>query len=185
MQYIKIYLDALDMTLEELRGKFVLDVGSGYGNFAKECYEYKIAEVVSLDIDPRVFAFDLGAMGRTTRPVFRELPGIIATAAALPFRNEVFDLVTAHFSVPIFAKTRQEVFLLLDEMVRVLKERGDIRIVPYHISDDHDASIWTEEKLKLLKSERNCRIYKDTSKVAEAAFPGRIKLNRYCIITKK
>lgn len=184
MDYIKIYLNALGMTLEDLRGKLVLDVGAGYCNFAKECHKYKIAKVISIDVDQTMFLANLRYMGSVARPIFREIAGIIASSAALPFQDESFNLVVAHFSVPIFAKTKSEIFSTLDEMLRVLAQDGEARIVPYYISDDHDASLWTKEKLRLLELKRNCQIYKGTSKTTEAAFPGRIKLNRYCVIRK-
>lgn len=116
------YLQHLGLAPEELRNKNVLDVGSGVGIFK---------DAIQKVTEPKlVVNLDDGSVENITDKDME----VKARADKLPFKNEIFDYVLAHCSVPMMqittSRTPHLVPVALREMVRVLKRGGVAKIYP-------------------------------------------------------
>jgi ubiquinone/menaquinone biosynthesis C-methylase UbiE len=103
-------------------GQRVLDVAAGTGNVAIRAAEAG-AQVVALDLTPE--NFDAGRREAAARGV--ELDWVEGDAAALPFGDAEFDVVTSSVGV-IFAPDHQAV---ADEMLRVCRPGGTISMINF------------------------------------------------------
>ncbi|MBI2065160.1 MAG: methyltransferase domain-containing protein [Candidatus Yanofskybacteria bacterium] len=127
------YILDLDLSIEQLAGKRILDVGSGPG-------EFKIA-LEKIAGKSNVVNLDGGSVWRGTFDVQ-------GMADKLPFRNESFDLVIAHCSVPIMTATTGdplEIPQILSEIIRVVKRGGLIKIYPVIVHDRYADSKMAEK----------------------------------------
>jgi ubiquinone/menaquinone biosynthesis C-methylase UbiE len=103
-------------------GQRVLDVAAGTGNVAIRAAEAG-AQVVALDLTPE--NFDAGRREAAARGV--ELDWVEGDAAALPFGDAEFDVVTSSVGI-IFAPDHQAV---ADEMLRVCRPGGTISMINF------------------------------------------------------
>jgi SAM-dependent methyltransferase len=103
-------------------GQRVLDVAAGTGNVAIRAAEAG-ADVVAVDITPENFA--AGRREAAARGV--ELDWVEGDAAALPFPDAGFDVVTSSAGA-IFAPDHQAV---ADELVRVCRPGGTIGMINF------------------------------------------------------
>jgi ubiquinone/menaquinone biosynthesis C-methylase UbiE len=103
-------------------GQRVLDVATGTGNVAIRAAEAG-ADVVALDLTPE--NFEAGRREATARGV--ELDWVEGDAAALPFGDGAFDVVTSSVGV-IFAGDHQAV---ADELLRVCRPGGAIGMINF------------------------------------------------------
>ena len=106
------YLDNLGLTWGYLRGKKILDIGSGSSMFAKEAKKYGI-EVISSD-----------ERRELDRP--RETSNVISVAEHLPFKDESFDLVVSNNCVD-WINLFGDASAVIKEAKRVLKPGGEFR----------------------------------------------------------
>ncbi|MBI4118160.1 MAG: class I SAM-dependent methyltransferase [Parcubacteria group bacterium] len=164
---LKDYMRDLQLTPEVLSGKTILDVGSGTRRFTKELQEAGIdAQVVSLD---PVFASPEEKQRfheriRVEEPLEKLLqetntPGVrektvAGIAEMLPFEDETFDLIIAHYSLPLYG-THQQVSQFFKEALRVLKVGGELRYAPA-LAFSRDTNI--EEIIQKMVTEKRCRI---------------------------
>jgi ubiquinone/menaquinone biosynthesis C-methylase UbiE len=103
-------------------GQRVLDVAAGTGNVALRAAEAG-AEVVAVDITPE--QFEAGRREAAERGV--EVEWVEGDAAALPFGDDEFDVVTSSAGA-IFAPDHQQV---ADELVRVCRPAGAIGMINF------------------------------------------------------
>ncbi|HET9739812.1 MAG TPA: class I SAM-dependent methyltransferase [Solirubrobacteraceae bacterium] len=103
-------------------GQRVLDVATGTGNVAIRAAEAG-ADVVALDLTPE--NFEAGRREAAARGV--ELDWVEGDAAALPFGDGEFDVVTSSLGV-IFAGDHQAV---ADELLRVCRPGGTIGMINF------------------------------------------------------
>lgn len=104
---------------EILKGKKILDIGSGRSTFSEEAGQNNInADIVSLDINREALA-DSGADS-----------GVQARGEKMPFSDEAFDLAIATYSIPYWASSAKTVDDFMDEILRVTKKNGEIYISP-------------------------------------------------------
>ena len=103
-------------------GRRVLDVAAGTGNVAIRAAEAG-AEVVACDLEPA----QLEAGRREARACGVELEWVQADAAALPFADGEFDVVTSSAGV-MFASDHQAA---ADELVRVCRPGGTIGLITF------------------------------------------------------
>lgn len=103
-------------------GQRVLDVAAGTGNVAIRAAEAG-AQVVALDVTPE--NFEAGRREAAARGV--ELDWVEGDAAALPFGDAQFDVVTSSVGA-IFAPDHQAV---ADEIVRVCRPGGTIGMINF------------------------------------------------------
>lgn len=130
-------LENLNLTEDQLNGKKILDVGGvGKGHFNREAKKRGF-DVTSVDFD---YHSDIGkwnlkdydhAKGEFVMP--KDLQAIAGMAEALPIAAESFDLIIALQSVPEYSVTPKYAQKAIDEMVRVVKPGGEIRIAPFII----------------------------------------------------
>lgn len=113
------YLGRLELRESNLIGKTILDLGAGTGEFG---------EVANQLLDTRVISLDQVKLFH---------PNVQADALALPFSENIFDIVISHGSLPAVLqsisddKSRQDaVSSLFEEAVRVLKPGGQIKMGP-------------------------------------------------------
>lgn len=88
---LKEYLELFHLDLEDLKGKTILDLGSGQSTFAQEVKEKGIdAKVYSLDVD----------FGEVESQ--EDIERIRGVAQHMPFEEKSFDLILASNSVPLW-----------------------------------------------------------------------------------
>jgi SAM-dependent methyltransferase len=109
----------------------ILEIGSGLGEFAERVDRELDAEVVAVDLSPR--------MVEIARE--RAVEASVANAEALPFADSQFDAVVANWVLHHLPDLDRG----LAEIVRVLTERG--RLVAATFSEDHLLEIyeWLDE----------------------------------------
>ena len=113
------YLSVLDLNLEELKCKKILDIGAGPGEFATEAKRHGI-DITSID---KV----IGGTG-VEKVTNKEITYVAGIAEELPFKDESFDLVV---SVAAYNGVSLEDFVnRLGEVRRVLKSGGEYRFGP-------------------------------------------------------
>jgi ubiquinone/menaquinone biosynthesis C-methylase UbiE len=119
------YLNNLGLSLEQLKGKRILDIGAGSGAFVRSAIEAG-ADAVALDSEQ----FE-GINENST-------PFVLADAADMPFSNEDFDYVISHDAVPhmsMYDSPSEEQVIeeherrsrQIKEMIRVVKSGGEMR----------------------------------------------------------
>lgn len=115
------YFEDLRLTPEDFK-KRILDVGAGGAEFAKWAKEHGIAnEIYSLD--------------QREEEITERGKSVAALAEKIPFRDGSFDLVVSIFAIPnIYLDEegtdiiREKVKDSLNEMIRVLRPGGEIRL---------------------------------------------------------
>lgn len=109
----------------------ILEIGSGLGEFAERVDRELDAEVVAVDLSPR--------MVEIARE--RAVEASVANAEALPFADSQFDAVVANWVLHHLPDLDRG----LAEIVRVLTERG--RLVAATFAEDHLLEIyeWLDE----------------------------------------
>ncbi|MDO8601266.1 MAG: class I SAM-dependent methyltransferase [bacterium] len=137
--------------------KKILDVGAGSAKFAKWAKEHGVSkEIYSLD------------------PVKENLAekekSVVAISEALPFKDESFDLIISNAAIPNMhigndlETVRGKVFNSLNEMVRVVKSGGEIRLgrvlIGKKYSPQRNLSSSIQEVLDTLNKKSGCQINK-------------------------
>jgi ubiquinone/menaquinone biosynthesis C-methylase UbiE len=108
----------------------------------------------------------------------------VAKAENLPFRDDVFDLVVAHFSVPMLCTTKREIVAALEEMCRVAKRGGVIRIVPVRMGRNKECDQWAESELSSIRKDARYRVREQAVQVKSVAFAGRVVKHHLWVIEK-
>ena len=154
------YVETLGLEPLKLRGKTVIDIASGYSNFAKVCQKNGI-NAYAVDIAKTMLIFS--NQGRGT---FRKETGkSIATAAdarALPFSEASADLVVSHYGIR-HAANLHDLKICIKESLRILKRDGELRFNPPHWVWRSDEEI--QRSKKYLKEELEGWLLKNGFKV--------------------
>ena len=101
------YGEFLGINFSEMKGKSVLEIGSGaYEKFKKEATRIGI----------KVFSSSVHL--NEARPSF------YGRAQEMPFGDNVFDYELALFSVPYYLDSKEEVEITVSEVIRTLKPHG-------------------------------------------------------------
>lgn len=125
---LKDYEFYFHMKGEDMRGKTVLDIGSGTDEtFAKEAKKLG-ANVVSmsptLDVRKKIDKEN------------KSLMSVGGRAQEMPFADNTFDLEFALYSVPFYLPTRTDEYeSFLNEIIRTLKVGGKASIFPVDLYD--------------------------------------------------
>lgn len=125
--------------LEYLKNKTVLDLGAGFGQLRRDIVE-KHPDVPTniISVEPRLAIAEFrnisnpdGVAMKTTEKV--KGGSVAATWDHLPFADESFDSILSVFAFPYWAKDLgwDELKQVSDEMLRVTKKGGEIRLAPY------------------------------------------------------
>lgn len=130
------YLQITHDDLHQLKGKTVLDIGSGENQTMQREIksQYPTIHLVSTTLHHRE--------GMPT-----ESPTVVAYAQEQPFADESFDEVWALFSTPYYLPDVASLTAVFQEIVRVLKPGGWARIAP--VSPD----MWTGVATLLTQSD--------------------------------
>lgn len=116
------YLHDLSLKRKDLLGKRILDIGSGNGSFTQVIKAKKIRSSI-INLDPEI---------DTVIPYRADF--VRAIAQKLPFKDNTFDLVLAHASIPfVFRRldrtwNKQDITQSFDEALRVMRIGGEARI---------------------------------------------------------
>lgn len=127
-------LKDLGIDLDYLKGKRTLDIGAGPAVIA-EAAKKKGIDVISLDLHPEMWTKE-----GTKLP---DVPYVKASAEALPFDNETFDLIISHAGPLSNTSSKEMLSQMIAEAKRVLKEGGELRFGPGNLN----ANIFTAEEL--------------------------------------
>jgi len=127
-------LRELGLTVESLKDKSVLDIGSGGARFAEGVKDEKInTNIISLDpkygspenLKKKITAGEDNTMERIKE---KRLSAVVGLAESLTFADESFDLVIANCSVPYYQPDKDLKEKSISEMIRVLRQGGEARI---------------------------------------------------------
>lgn len=110
---LKEYFDDLNLSLEFLKNKKILDIG---------CHDLKFKNALS-----RRGSFDLTLVDKEKTQQKTETGIILADAQELPFSDNTFDLIISRASVFILSEDKREVANAIAEAYRVLKVGGEFR----------------------------------------------------------
>lgn len=126
------YESELGFSREQLKGKTILDLGSGTTDkFARELHEAGIdARVISLSSD-----LNTSHSAKTERERVApnwKISGVSAIAQRLPFKDEAFDMIFGVYSVTYYAHGEHDVKAWVREIRRTLKPGGEARLYPVY-----------------------------------------------------
>ena len=122
---VETNLSDLGLTLDDLEGKKVLDVGAGPALVGEAARERGV-DITSLDADPAQWT-----QGPTSVDI-PEVPYVQGQAERMPFPDETFDLIIDRAG-PLNAdaiNTEGYVQRVFTEAMRVLKTGGELRFGP-------------------------------------------------------
>lgn len=118
------YLENVNLTLEDLKNKKVIDIGSGPGDFRKALKKIG-SEFEIINFDDFLY--------------YDEDPDAVrGNAQDINFPDESFDLVVAYGSVPLSTSFREQYDLIpsaIKEMIRIVKSGGMVKIFPVAINN--------------------------------------------------
>lgn len=137
------YLSTFHYNIDELRGKKILDVGSGAAMFGTEASKSGL-DVVSMDA---AYSHEIGlnwlektessrktlgekAKEIITRRKLHPSNPVCADAENLPFCNESFDVIFNLCAAYYYCTSTEDLRKIFSEQLRVLKSGGEISIFP-------------------------------------------------------
>jgi len=159
-------LSDLDLKIEDLNGKAVLDIGAGNADIAKAANK-KGAKVFSLEQN-------LEFVKQGNEDFSTEGANYVeAKAEQTPFKNESFDLLISHGAPPSISATKEEIKKVIDEGNRVLKKGGEWRVGQGYLS----AAAFTDLNLpkEMPMQERIAAIKDDGYKYLKEIWPGKVE----------
>lgn len=161
----KLMLSRLGLSLDDLSGKKILDVGSGNGELERVANNLDL-KIVGLDIDPHMHL--AGRVHRDKYPNLYEKPYalydeeesmgdirerikhdyslvdtpnfVVGDAKRLPFADNSFDLLLSHASPPTTWTSDEEIVQVISEFGRVLNDGGEARFGPVFEHGEHWSS---------------------------------------------
>lgn len=146
-------LNELGLSIESLRDKSVLDIGSGGARLAEGAKDEEInTKIISLDpkyslpgnLNRKICGGKDTTMERIKE---KQLPAVAGLAESLPFADESFDLIIANCSVPYYQQNNDLKAKSIFEMIRVQRPGGEARITMV-TKDDEDVIRDVIERLK-------------------------------------
>ncbi len=124
------YEKALHLNREELRGKTILDLGSGR-------LELFSRQLKTTGIDVTVISLNPELKDDRHRDAVTRIPdwvkkSVSGMAHGLPFRDAVFDRVFAVKSITYYTRTSEAAEQAIKEIVRILKPGGEAILCPLY-----------------------------------------------------
>ena len=180
------YMEDLKLSPEDFNKK-ILDVGAGSAQFAKWAKEHGVSsEIYSLE--PR------------KENLIEKEKGVVAKAETMPFADESFDLIVSNAAIPNIylgessESIQKKVRSSLDEMMRVLKSGGEIRLARVLIGKEYepqrDLSKSIENALAELEKSGTVQVEKvrtssDDTYEYQSHTPKKLLAEAYLIIIRK
>jgi len=125
------YIEDLKLSPEDFNKK-ILDVGAGSAKFAKWAKEHGVSKEI-FSLEPRSGIIE------------EKDQSVCAQAETMPFRDESFDLVISDAAIPnIYIKkddTNEKVTNSFNEMLRVLKLGGEVRLARVLIGKEYESQM--------------------------------------------
>lgn len=143
------YKILLRITDEDLRGKTILDLGSGQ--------QQKFATEVRERLDARVFSLDVDLKDPGKKPA-----GVIGLFSKLPFVDGSFDLVVSVAAMPLYLHSKSEMENAFQEVVRVLRRGGKAILGPVAYTE-----VVSRDKNKGMAETHRKYSYPETKEVLE------------------
>jgi ubiquinone/menaquinone biosynthesis C-methylase UbiE len=135
-QEVEARLHHVGLTVKDLEGKRVLDLGAGSCLIERVCREIGIDSVISLDKS------EVGMSKRS------DLSGrIIGDSRQIPLKDNSVDLIISHSAPPIFFRKEDNILQTFKEIERILSSGGEVRIWPALLRcladklEPHDVSV--------------------------------------------
>lgn len=136
-------------SFDELKGKKILDMGSGRAEFGLMAKKKGI-DVICSDVNPEY----------QKKGIEQGLDYRMIDALDIPLENNSFDLVLSHASVPIIFHKKEQLISALKEVKRILKVGGEFRFGPTHLVAsllDLETLFAPGEEAKITKEENSKR----------------------------
>jgi len=121
------YLQILGLKIKDISGKKILDVGADADEFAESCKEKKI--------NTKIYSIDRSLEAHPSTDKFlRTEKYLKADALAIPFKDNIFDLVISVYAVPIMQRAaaieKETIEKSIKEMLRVVRSGGQLIFAP-------------------------------------------------------
>ena len=133
------YMKNMGLREEEIRGKKIIDLGTGDGGFVKECLKRGITdEIVGVDVD----------LEDDDRKGFEE--HLIETDFTEDLPGEEYDLAVASASLPnpMDREDADGVKLIIDNILKSLKKGGELRISPVPKIHPESGLVGVEDQMR-------------------------------------
>ena len=129
---LKEYRNLLGLSLKQLKGKNILDLGSGYlQSFARDL-ERRIPETKVTCLDASLKECDAWRRAKLNEKQTEHKSKLVAGSfIKLPFKDASFDIIVSLFGTPFYLSSFVNVKKSLEEIIRVLKSGGEARIFPF------------------------------------------------------
>lgn len=136
---VRRYFNHFHLREDDLRDKAILDVGCGDGDFIQYCLDQGIA--------PEAYGFDLRLNPKTGKDTGGHLVWGDFTKD-LPFQDKKFDFILSHLSFEGFVlhESREEVQRVIESLIALLKEEGELRVFPIYKVPPEGVSEETKKK---------------------------------------
>jgi SAM-dependent methyltransferase len=118
----EVYFEDLGLTMKDVQGKNILDIGAGEARFA-QAMQTEGVHVTSVDLRPEWHT----SIGITPTNVEYH---IADARQRLPFADEQFDLIVSRAAVHSMVDTREDFDNVIREAKRLLKPDGEFRFGP-------------------------------------------------------
>jgi SAM-dependent methyltransferase len=149
----KYVLKNLGLSIENLRGKKVVDLGAGKAELAQWAKEQTI-NIICLD-----------NFAGYERNVPKGIDYVEGEADKLPFPDESLDLIISHGSPPGISQDREEVIRIVNEAERALGSNGEFRFGPgsLHPAIFKEGELFTPEEEKEFSTEDRMQRIRENS----------------------
>ena len=135
--------------IDYVRNKTILDIGSGYGNLARELFLAKSNSIV-YSLNPELKRPDFKQrmdfnfrLQNNLDPVkdkeqiesahkFHDQYALPAKWDKIPLPNESIDIAISLFAFPFYAKTATEIKTAITEILRTVRPDGEIWLYPHY-----------------------------------------------------
>lgn len=155
------HFEDLGLKLDDLKGKKILDIGSGLNQLANELKPLGI-DITSLDPfyglsrEEREAIYKRGYEDgpEKLKEFLDQLESkdsssslVAGRSEALPFNDESFDLAISHYGSPFYAKDADKIKKFFFELNRVLKSGGEARLYPTWLKEPTTEKSSAQEKV--------------------------------------
>ncbi|MBU0612604.1 class I SAM-dependent methyltransferase [Patescibacteria group bacterium] len=161
------YLEDFGLTLKDLRGKKILDIGSGLNEFANDLRDENL-DITSIDPfyglskEEQEELYKNGyedGEERLTELLDKLKSGnrssklVAGRSEDMPFASGSFDLVISHYGLPFYAEDGEKLKQFFLELSRILNEGGEAKLYPSYIKSDTDETTeLSREKIEVFEN---------------------------------